>query len=330
MAFSNTISQTVFDTRKVIENAARRCKVPPQSLSAEHVDIAKDQLYLLLSDLANQGAPLWCVEKQIYGLYAGRADLTTDLGTVDILNANLRTLAEVSGDNTVTSTAYKVDFTDDTAVTTAGVLWASASASGVSLQTSPDGATWTTVQTEDTTAAAAGVWTWFDLETVEAARDFRVLATAGTLDYTTIFLGNNPTEIQLSRMNRDDYTNLPNKAFQSNRPLQYWFDRQVRQPVMHLWPTPSAAATTSQITLWRHRHIMDVGTMTQEIEVPQRWLEAVVSMLAAKLAQEYIEVDPQLMPMLDGKAQAALYSAQMEERDNSPMMIQPNIAMYTR
>ena len=330
MAFSNTISQTVFDTRKVIENAARRCKVPPQSLSAEHVDIAKDQLYLLLSDLANQGAPLWCVEKQIYGLYAGRADLTTDLGTVDILNANLRTLAEVSGDNTITSTAYEVDFTNDTAVTTAGVLWASASASGVSLQTSPDGATWTTVQTEDTTAAAAGVWTWFDLETVEAARYFRVLATAGTLDYTTIFLGNNPTEIQLSRMNRDDYTNLPNKAFQSNRPLQYWFDRRVRQPVMHLWPTPSPAATTSQITLWRHRHIMDVGTMTQEIEVPQRWLEAVVSMLAAKLAQEYIEVDPQLMPMLDGKAQAALYSAQMEERDNSPMMIQPNIAMYTR
>lgn len=330
MAFSNTISQTVFDTRKVIENAARRCKVPAQSLSAEHVDIANDQLYLLLSDLANQGAPLWCVEKQIYGLYDGQADLVTPLGTVDILNANLRTLAEVTGSNTVTSTAYAVDFTDDTTVTTVGIFWASASASALSLQRSDDGATWTTVQTESPTSAAAGVWTWFDLDSVVAARYFRILVTTGTLDYTTIFLGNTPTEIQLSRMNRDDYTNLPNKAFRSNRPLQYWFDRQVRQPVMHLWPTPNASATTSQITVWRHRHIMDVGTMTQELEVPQRWLEAVVSMLAAKLAQEYVEVDPQLIPMLDGKAQQALYIAQMEERDNSPMMIQPNFGMYTR
>jgi hypothetical protein len=330
MAFSNTISQTVFDTRKVIENAARRCKVPAQSLSAEHVDIANDQLYLLLSDLANQGAPLWCVEKQIYGLYEGVGQVTTDLGTVDILNANLRTLSEVTGTNTITSTAYKVDFTDDTAVTTAGVLWASASASGLSLQTSPDGSTWTTIQTEDVSSVTAGEWTWFDLDSVVAKRYFRLLATGGTLAYTTVFLGNNPTEIQLSRMNRDDYTNLPNKAFQSNRPLQYWFDRQVRQPIMHLWPTPNAAATTSQITLWRHRHIMDVGAMTQEIEVPQRWLEAVVSMLAAKLAQEYVEVDPQIIPMLDGKAQSALYIAQMEERDNSPMMLQPNISVYTR
>jgi hypothetical protein len=32
-------------------------------LSAEHVNIANDALYLLLSDLANQGAPLWCIQK---------------------------------------------------------------------------------------------------------------------------------------------------------------------------------------------------------------------------------------------------------------------------
>jgi hypothetical protein len=330
MAFSNTISQTVFNTRKVIENAARRCKVPAQSLSAEHVDIANDQLYLLLSDLANQGAPLWCIEKQIYGLYDGQADLTTDVGTVDVLNANLRTLSQLSGATTISSTVYAVDFTDATGVTTVGIFWASASASALSLQRSDDNSTWTTIQTESAVPSATGVWTWFDLQVVVPARYFRILVTTGTLNYTTIFLGNNPTEIQLSRMNRDDYTNLPNKSFRSNRPLQYWFDRQVRQPIMHLWPTPNAAATTSQITLWRHRHIMDVGTMTQELEVPQRWLEAIVSMLAAKLAQEYIEVDPQLLPILDSKAQQALYIAQMEERDNSPMMIQPNIGVYTR
>lgn len=163
-----------------------------------------------------------------------------------------------------------------------------------------------------------------------AARYFRILATSGTLGFSRIYLGNMPTEIPLARINRDDYTNLPNKSFQSNRPLQYWFDRQVNQPIMHLWPVPNDEAETYQITLWRQRYIMDVGTLTQEVEIPQRWYEAIVSLLAARLALETLEVDPQLIPMLDAKADKALMIAQMEERDNSPMMIQPNISPYTR
>ena len=98
---------------------------------------------------------------------------------------------------------------------------------------------------------------------------------------------------------------------------------------MHLWPVPNEDAEVNQIVLWRQRYIMDVGTMTQEIEVPQRWYEAIVAMLAARLALEYIEVDPSMISMLDAKAKESLYFAQQEERDNSPMMILPNIAMYT-
>jgi hypothetical protein len=37
-----------------------------------------------------------------------------------------------------------------------------------------------------------------------------------------------------------------------------------------------------------------------------------------------------MIPLLDQKAQQALYTAQAEERDNSPMMIAPNISVYTR
>jgi hypothetical protein len=145
-----------------------------------------------------------------------------------------------------------------------------------------------------------------------------------------IYLGNTPTQIPLARMNRDDYTNLPNLFFQSNRPLQYWFDRQVNNPIMHLWPVPNDGAATYQIVLWRQRYIMDVGTMTQELEIPQRWYEAIVANLAAKLALEIVEVDAGIIPVLDAKAAQALNIAQMEERDNSPMMIAPNISMYTR
>jgi hypothetical protein len=327
MAYSGTVSQTTFNTRRVIENAARRCKMPAQSLSAEHIDIANDQLYLLLSELSNRGIQLWTIEKQIYPLYNGVGQITTDLGTVDILNSNLRTLQQVTGINTTTSTSRMVDFTDNAVVSTVGIKWSAASAP-ISLQRSDDGVTWTTVQTE-TPSATAGEWTWYDMASAVASRYFRVLATSGTLDFERIYLGNTPTEIPLARLNRDDYTNLPNKVFTSNRPLQFWFDRQVTQPVMNLWPIPNEEAEVYQVIIWRQRYIMDVGSMTQEIEVPQRWYEAIVALLAARLAAEFIEVDAALVGPLDQKAERSLYIAQQEERDNSPMTIAPNISMYT-
>jgi hypothetical protein len=328
MAYSNTVSRTVFNTRKVIENAIRRCKVPAETITAEYVDIANDQLYLLLSDLANQGAPLWCIEKQIIPLYNGVGDVVLDTKVVDILNSNFRQLQTVSGINSDTTTTHTISFGGDTFVTTVGIKWAAASVP-IAIERSPDNIVWETIQTE-TPVATAGEWTWYDLDSSVATPYFRVRATSGDLVYETIYTGNTPTEIPLARLNRDDYTNLPNKTFQSNRPLQYWYDRLIPNPVMHLWPVPNSGADTCQLVLWVHRYIMDVGTMTQEIEVPQRWYEAVVSMLAAKMAMEIVEVDANMIGLLDAKAQQALYVAQAEERDNSPMMIAPNISMYTR
>ena len=328
MAFSGTTSQTVFNTRKVIDNAIRRCRLPAEQITSEHIDIAKDQLYLLLGELANQGTPLWCIEKVLVPLYDGRGDVTLASSTVDILNSSLRSLQAVTGTDTVTSTAVSTNFGSSTFVTTVGVLWSAASVP-IILERSDDGVTWTTIQSE-TPTAVSGEWTWFDLATSVAATYFRVTATSGVLSASDVYLGNTPTEIPLSRMNRDDYTALPNKFFQSSRPLQFWFDRQVRQPIMHMWPVPNSAATTSQLVIWRQRYIMDVGSMTQEVEVPQRWYEALVAGLAAKMAMEIMEVDPGIIQMLDQKAAIALNIAQMEERDNSPMTIAPNIAMYTK
>jgi hypothetical protein len=153
MAYSGTISQTVFDTRRVIDNAFRRAKMLPETVSGEQIDIARDQLYLLTSNLANRGVPLWCVEKIIVPLYEGVGDVTLPAGTVDILNVNLRVLQEVTGANTVTPTTYSTSFGTDTPVTTVGVLWAAA-AVPIIFERSTDGATWITVQSETPSAAA--------------------------------------------------------------------------------------------------------------------------------------------------------------------------------
>lgn len=328
MAFSGTVAQTTFTTRKVIEAAARRARISASQLTAEHVDIAKDQLFLLFGELANQGAPLWCIQKSIYPLYEGVGQVITYSGTVDILNANLRTLQEATGTEATSSMIYSVQFDSDTAVSTVGIKW-NAAAVPLTLDRSPDGLSWTVVQSE-TPIASSGEWTWFDLSSIVASAYFRVRATTGTLGFTEIFLGTTPSETPFGRLNRDDYTALPNKTYSSDRPMEYWLDRQASSPVMQLWPVPSSSAEHSQVVVWAHRHIMDVGTLTQEIEVPQRWYEAIVAMLAAKLALELPEADSAIIPLLDQKAAQSLYVAQQEERDNSPISIMPDFGCYTR
>lgn len=327
MAFSGTVSQTTFITRRVIDSAARRCKLTAQQISSEHIDIAKDQLYLLLSALANQGAPLWCLEKCVYPIYEGSAYITTYAGTVDIANASLRTLQQVAGTVTTTTTQSTTQFSGATQVTTVGIKWSGASVP-LELLRSNDGSAWTSVLA-DAPSATAGEWTWYDIEVPVAAVYFRVLASTGTLDTSEIYLGNTPTEIPLARLNKDDYFNLPNKTFQSASPLQYWLDRKALSPVMRLWPAPSAAATHKQIVTLTHRHIMDVGTMQQQIEVPQRWLDAIIALLAARLAMEWVDVDASLIPMLDQKAAMLLNDAQTEESDDSPIRWTPDISAYT-
>ena len=330
MAVSGTVSTTVFNTRKVVDHAYRRCRIPPEGISSEQISFALDTLYLILSMLANRGLQLWCIESYLMPLYQAQGLMTLPNGVVDILNTNLRTIEAVNTTsiNTTTSTIYQSLFSTETQVTTVGIEWSGAS-TAYALETSADGATWLTVATEDNPNASANEVTWVDIQGSLAAFYFRVRATTGTLNQTQVVLANTPNEIPMARLNRDDYVNLPNKAFEG-RPLQFWVDRLLNNPVLYLWPVPSAQFVTAQVVVWVKRYIMDVGTMTQEIEVPQRWYDAIVYVLAARLAEETPTVDPQMIAILDQKAQRALLEAENEERDNSPIYLTPNIAVYTR
>ena len=123
MAYSGTVSETIFTTRQVIETAARRCQIAPSTLTADSVEIASNALYLLLSDLANQGAPLWCVEKQLYPLYEGVPDIVMAIGTVDVLNGNTRRLQVLDGIVVDAPQMHEVVFTTAVSVAvTAGRL----------------------------------------------------------------------------------------------------------------------------------------------------------------------------------------------------------------
>lgn len=360
MAVSGTISQTQFPTRKVIDHAFRRCRLPTQLVTSEHLQIAQDVLYLLMSELVNDGIPLWCIEKQLLPMYEGTSEVACPDGTVDVLNLQIRQLQRLTGttsasegtaDNaedgdvetactqTTPGGNITIAFDSETDISNLGILPNATGTWNIAVQTSTDGSTWTSVYTNTTFAAVNGEWQWVDLfdtttvqqgTAINAITFVRLLATAPTiLDVREFVVANNPSEIPMARINKDDYQSLPNKVFQG-RPVQFWLDIQRATPVIRLWPAVQLQYTFFQLVLTRKRYLMDVGTLTETLDFPQRWFEAVVCELAARLAMEIQEVDATMIPTLRGAADRATQKAWTGEEDSSPVYFRVNLTPYTK
>lgn len=325
MAYSGNISGTTFNALKVVDHAFRRCRMPAQAITAEMQSYALDSLYLMLSELANIKTPSWCIEKLILPMYENQPLVTLPPGTVEVLNLNYRTLQLLSGATVATSTSYTVNFTSTTVVNTVGVEW-SGPAVNLTFQVSNNGSSWVTVGTQ-TTAAVAGDITWSDISVGLPYQYFRITAASPIL-YTAITLGNLPQEIPLGQLNRDSYVNQTNKVF-PGRPSNYYFLRDLPEPVIYLWPAPFSAAEQAQLVLWRHRQIMDTENLQQEVEVPNRWLEAITNGLAARVGAETPSVDANLVTILEQRAAVSMQRAWDGDNDGSPIQINPGIRAYT-
>jgi hypothetical protein len=84
------------------------------------------------------------------------------------------------------------------------------------------------------------------------------------------------------------------------------------------------------MTVWYSKQVMNVGDLTNELEIPQRWYLAVVNMLAHQMAMELPQVDLGRIQYLEGQAEKYLAQAEAEERDRSPIFFSPNISVYTK
>jgi hypothetical protein len=219
--------------------------------------------------------------------------------------------------------------TDPVYIGSIGVMPAVTGTTNVVFEYSADNITWSTLYNPGPAAWVDGQWLWYDVDPGQSVPYYRMRATGGsTISVRELYLGNNSTEITMARLNRDDYTNLPNKNFTANQPFQFWFDRTIPVPKMYLWPVPSDPFV--QMTVWYSRQIMDVGDLSGELEIPQRWFLAIQNMLAHQMSLELPGVDVARIQYLEGQAEKYLQQAEQEERDKSPIYFAPNISVYTR
>jgi len=154
----------------------------------------------------------------------------------------------------------------------------------------------------------------------------------GTLDVLNINLATplgdgTFRDLPITQLNRDDYASLPNKALQSAVPVNFYFEK-LRQPQITLWPVPSD--DTKHLVVFRHRTIQDVGELRDELDIPARWLEAIVWHLALRLAYELPEVSAERVALIQQMASTMVLEVEGGETDSAPTYFAPNIACYTR
>lgn len=352
MSTSGTVGQTVVTVQNLIDSGARRAGKLAEELTVEEINASKQSLYYLLSNLVNRGIQYWCIQKYVIGLVPDKYEYALSVGVNDVLNANYRTLTTntTGGYSSTGNGSYAFDgqytnicqCTNNTSTIginngsgspvylgTVGILPAVNGSVTLNIQYSQDGTTWTTIYSPGATTWTAGTWIYYDLDPSANAPYWRIQQTAGVnMGVYQVVFGSNLTEIPLARMNRDDYVNLPNKNFVNDYPLQYWLNRTIPQPIMTLWPTPGTYAP--QIVAWCHRYVQDVGQLSGEIEIPQRWYLAIQNMLAHQMAMELPQVSPDRIAYCEQQAEKYWAMAEQEERDKSPIYFAPNISVYTR
>jgi hypothetical protein len=361
MAYSGTIGTTVIDVQKLIDHGARRCGKLAEELTAEQVLSARESLFFLLSHIANLGIQYWAIDKKVYGLNPDKAEYFLPIGSIDTLNVLYRTMERPTPNSTgsyassaggVVENAFdsnintytqqnaangtiSVDYgtANEVYVGSVGILpYVANKGSAIwnyVVEYSADGITWYELYDSVTTTVTDNEWIWHDVVLGQTVQYYRIRATGGTtLALREFYLGDTSREIPMARLNRDDYTNLPNKFFTANQPYQFWFNRTIPQPSVNLWPVPNDPFV--QMVIWYSRQIMDVGDLSGELEIPQRWYEAVVFMLSHRMALELPAVADNRLTYLERMAEKYFFEAEQEERDKSPVYLAANISVYTK
>lgn len=314
-----TIGQTSIKLDTIIEHALRRAGISAESQTPSIVETAKNNLFFILTNFANKGMTYWCVDEQLLTIEEGKPSIAMPTGTIDIYNANYRRMTETTGTDTTDTMEIVRQF--DAETSTVMFQFSSSYVGVVTIATSDDGVTYS----DHSTFTHDGTNKWYTVADLLSTTYLKFYSAASmTVDSLVTVSGY--TDVAMYRMNRDQYATMPNKMT-PGEPLQYWFDRQVN-PTMNLWPAPNSASTANCIQVYRNHQISDVGGLDEELNIPNRWLEATIWGLAENLAFEIPGVQAERANMCIQKAAMTLNDAQVEERDNSPIQWGVNIGVY--
>jgi len=359
VAYSGTYNQTKINVDELISYAYRDAGRTAEEITPEYIRAGKQALFYILQNSVNRGINIWLQEVVVLGAQTNQQVLTMPANCVDVLEANwiyfvnpaITSALPVSNANapllfnqgtnadlnlfattTLGSNFFGAAYSQPTRLFYVGFnAYAPGGSATYNLdfQVSNDGITWTTLESFPTVTLADREWQYYNIDPTQGFSYYRLNnRTAGsTYSLRAIQFAQSQQVIPLARLNRTDYFSLPNKQFPSERSLQYWFNRQI-EPEMYLWPVPNNNFQAFSMIL--ECQPQDVGSLTNELYMPDRALPYFQTALSHKLALQFPDADIARITYLEKLALEARTQFEEEDRDKSPIYFQPNISYYTR
>jgi hypothetical protein len=292
-----------------IIDSYERCGVLPDLITAEQVQSATRSANLLLSEWINKGLNLWTIQQSMLNLNLNQSAYLLPYPTSDVLEATIRTSqrnlggtafssaggnAQNAFDNNpataCTQTApngyisYNYGANAQYAIALVGIQSNATLTYTLVCEYSSDNVNWILALSIPAQTYIQGINLWFVVPVPTNAQYFRVRETNGTtLNIQELYFNTILLDVVITRISRAEYMALPNKS-QTGRPTSFYVDRQIN-PVIYLWPTPSAQYNNLFYT--RVVMLQDVGQLTNNPQIPQRFYEAFCAGVAVKLALKY-------------------------------------------
>ena len=283
MATSSSVNFEL-DVASYVEEAFERCGLEVRT--GYDLKTARRSLNLMLADWANRGLNQWTIEQT-------SITLASDIN--EYPGGTLTITVGASGSFTVGET-----ITGGSSAATAAVT--SLPSSTTMAITIPSG-TFTSGETltGGTSAATTTLSAAVDLTTVQK-----------TIDILSAVITRDSTDYAITRLSRDDYLGIPNKA-QTGRPSQFFLDRQVT-PVLKVWPTPEN--NTDVIKFDRLVRMDDADDYTNTMQIPFRFYPCLAAGLAYYLS---IKRAPDRSPLLNAIYDEEFNRAMEEDRDRASL-----------
>jgi hypothetical protein len=312
------------------------------SIVQERIEAAQRSLNFILSQWPNEGLNLWTVRAAMLALYPNQGTYLLPPATSDVLEVHVRTSNRNLGGTPFASSGVAQNAFDNNTQTACvqtgangniGYGWGQSQyaiemvgiQSGATLtytlvfEYSLDGINWFIAGMPDAQEYGQGLISWFIVDIPTLANYFRIRETGGaTLNIEEAYFNTSTNDRKLTRVSRADYMAYPNKN-QSGAPSSFYVARVIN-PTITLWTVPNSQYNCLFFTYIEMPE--DIGAMTDSPPVPSRFLEALASALAYKLALK--EKNLEVLDALRADAEKAFKSAYIEDRERVPLTIYGN------
>jgi hypothetical protein len=136
--------------------------------------------------------------------------------------------------------------------------------------------------------------------------------------------GTDAVDTTLARISVSTYANIPIKTL-AGPPLNVMIKRGAAQPSVTVWPVPDTSDLYT-LVYWRMRRIQDAGGGTTTMDVPFRFVPALVAGLAYYLALK-IPTALERLPILKTQYDEAWMLAEGEDREKASVRFVPRRAV---